>query len=105
MHPNPLTGLVEINKTITRHWTKEDPLARGRGRSDDSNLLIAGAVEIHNMGPLAGPGRIRLAAIEDFYASSPHDFMAAVIAPGSTAKTDGGPRSIRTPPRSATNPM
>ena len=40
-------------------------------------------------GPLAGPRRIRLAAINDFSAASLHGFMSANIAPDSTAKTDG----------------
>ena len=40
---------------------------------------------------LPGPGRIRLAAIDDFSAASLHRFMAANMVPGSTAKTDGWP--------------
>jgi hypothetical protein len=36
-----------------------------------------------------GPARIRLAAIEDFSAKSLHAFLAAGLAPGATAKTDG----------------
>jgi predicted RNA-binding Zn-ribbon protein involved in translation (DUF1610 family) len=88
---NPLAGLIEIDETTIHHRTKDDPPAGGQGRCHDGKLLIAGAVEIKGQGPLAVPGRIRLAAIEDFSAASLHDFMAAAIAPGSTAKTDGWP--------------
>ena len=88
---NPLAGLVEIDETTIRHRTAGDPPAGGQGRSHDAKLLIAGAVEIRGQGPLAGPGRIRLAAIDDFSAASLHGFMAANIAPDSTAKTDGWP--------------
>ncbi len=88
---NPLAGLVEIDETTIRHRTAADPPAGGQGRSHDGKLLIAGAVEIRGEGPLAGPRRIRLAAINDFSAASLHGFMSANIAPDSTAKTDGWP--------------
>ncbi len=88
---NPLAGLIEIDETSIRHRTKQEPPAGGRGRSHQAKLLIAGAVEIHNEGPASGPGRIRLAVIEDYSAASLHRFMAAIIAPGGTAKTDGWP--------------
>ncbi len=86
-----LAGLVEVDETTIRHRTADDPPAGGQGRSHDGKLLIAGAVEIRGQDPLAGPGRIRLAAINDFSAASLHGFMAANIAPDSTAKTDGWP--------------
>ncbi len=86
-----LAGLVEVDETTIRHRTANDPPAGGQGRSHDGKLLIAGAVEIRGQGPLAGPGRIRLAAIDDFSGASLHGFMAANIAPDSTAKTDGWP--------------
>jgi transposase-like protein len=87
----PLSGLVEIDETTIRQRTREAPPAGGQGRSHDGKLLIAGAVEIVGEGPLAGPGRIRLAAIEDFSAASLHGFMASNVAAASTAKTDGWP--------------
>ncbi len=86
---NPLAGLIEIDETTIHHRTKKDPPAGGQGRSHDGKLLIVGAVEIKGQGPQSGPGRIRLAAIEDFSAASLHRFMAAAIAAASTAKTDG----------------
>ena len=86
---NPLAGLIEIDETTIHHRTKDDPPAGGQGRSHDGKLLIAGAVEIKGQGPLARPGRIRLATIKDFSADSLHGFMATALAPGSTAKTDG----------------
>ena len=87
----PLAGLVEIDESAIRHRTAQDPPAGGQGRSHDGKLLIAGAVEILGAGALAVPGRIRLAAIDDFSAASLHRFMAANMVPGSTAKTDGWP--------------
>ena len=48
----PLSGLVEIDETTTRHRIKEDPTAEGQGHSRDGKLLIAGAVEIKGQGPL-----------------------------------------------------
>jgi len=47
--------------------------------------LIAGAVGFVE----EGPGRLRLAVIEDFSADSLHDFIAANVAPGASAHTDG----------------
>ena len=84
---NPLSGLVEIDETTINHRTKEDPVAGGRGRSHDGKLLLAGAVETKGR----GPGRLRLAAIDDFSASSLHAFVKANVAAGATAKTDAWP--------------
>ena len=84
---NPLSGLVEIYESTINHRTKEDPVAGGRGRSHDGKLLLAGAVESKGM----APGRLRLAAIDDFSASSLHAFVKANVAAGATAKTDGWP--------------
>ncbi len=84
---NPLSGLVEIDETTFNHRTKEDPVAGGRGRSHDGKLLLAGAVEVKGR----GPGRLRLAAIDDFSARSLHAFVKAHVAPSATAKTDGWP--------------
>ena len=82
---NPLSDLVEIDETTINHRTKHDPVAGGHGRSHDGKLLIAGAVEITGR----GPGRIRLARIDDFSAASLHAFIKDNIAPATTAKTDG----------------
>jgi hypothetical protein len=84
---NLLSGLVEIDETTINFRTRNDPPAGGGGRSHDGKLLLAGAVELVGH----GPGRIRLAPIDDFSAASLHRFMAAAIAPESTAKTDGWP--------------
>ncbi len=59
---NPLFGLVEIDETTIHHRTKDSAICGGR---------------------------IRLAAIKDFSATSLHGFIATNIAPASTAKTDG----------------
>jgi len=57
----------------------------GGGRSSQSKILVAGAVEVAD----GAPGRIRLATIEDFSAASLHGFVAANLAQGATIKTDG----------------
>src|SRR6516162_2538697 len=49
--------------------------------------VAAGAVEVQDGG--AGPGRIRLKEIPDYSAASLHAFLAADLAPGATARTDG----------------
>ncbi len=80
----PLAGLVEVDETMINYRTKADPPAGG-GRSHQGKLLVAGAVEVSG----DRPGRLRLAAIADFSADSLHAFLAANLAPGATAKTDG----------------
>lgn len=79
----PLAGLVEVDETEIPCRAQSD--SPGGGRSGQGKLLIAGAVEVRP----GGPARIRLAAIEDFSARSLHAFLAAGLAPGATAKTDG----------------
>ena len=81
----PLAGLVEIDETAINCRTKADPPAGGSGRSHEGKLLVAGAVEVGD----GGPGRIRLARIDDFSADSLHGFVRANVAAGATAKTDG----------------
>ncbi len=82
---NLLAGLVGIDETTIPHRTREDPVAGGAGRSHEGKMLVIGAVEIVGK----GPGRIRLAPIADYSAESIHAFMAANLAPGATAKSDG----------------
>jgi len=86
---SPLAGLVEVDEATIACRTKDDPPAGGGGRSHQGKLLIAGAVEVGDGGPNGGPGRIRLAQIPDFSARSLHAFLAANLAAGATAKTDG----------------
>jgi transposase-like protein len=81
----PLAGLVEVDETAIAYRTKDDPPAGGQGRSRDGKMPLAGAVEIVGN----GPGRVRLAVIEDYSAASLHPFIQANIAEGATAKTDG----------------
>jgi len=81
----PLAGLVEVDETEIPCRAQDDPPTGGGGRSSQGKLLIAGAAEVQD----GRPGRIRLAALEDFSAKSLHGFVAADLAPGATAKTDG----------------
>ena len=80
-----LAGLIEVDESEIACRSKNDPLTGGGGRSHQGKILIAGAVEIHD----GGPGRIRLSTVPDYSAASLHGFLAANLAPGATAKTDG----------------
>jgi transposase-like protein/predicted RNA-binding Zn-ribbon protein involved in translation (DUF1610 family) len=87
---SPLSGLVEVDETAIPFRTKDDPPAGGQGRSHDGKLLVVGAVEIKSgKRQKLTLGRVRLAVIADYRASTLHAFMKNNIAPGSTAKTDG----------------
>ena len=84
---NPLCGLVEVDETEIACRSKNDPPTGGGGRSHQGKILVVGAVEVQDGG--AGPGRIRLQEVPDYSAASLHPFLAANLAPGATAKTDG----------------
>ncbi len=84
---SPLAGLVEVDETTIHYRHRQAAAAGGFGRSPKGKLLIAGACEIKGK----GPGRLRLARITNASASSLHGFIAANIAPQSTARTDGWP--------------
>ena len=81
----PLAGLVEVDETSLSFRTKDDPVTAKPGRSHEGKLLIAGAVEIVGK----GPGRVRLAVIDDYSAAALGGFVAAAIAPGGTVVSDG----------------
>jgi hypothetical protein len=81
----PLAGLVEVDETGIPCRSKDDPPCGGRGRSHQGKILAAGAVEVTE----EGPGRLRLAAVDDFSAESLHPFIEVNIEAGATAKTDG----------------
>jgi hypothetical protein len=84
---SPLAGLVEVDETEIACRSKNDPLTGSGGRSHQGKVLVVGAVEVVDSG--AGPGRIRLSQVPDYSASSLHAFLAASLAPGAIAKTDG----------------
>ena len=97
---SPLDGLVEVDETGLPFRAKGEPVAAEPGRSHDGKLLVAGAVEIRGK----GPGRVRLAVIEDYSAASLGGFVAAAIAPGATVVSDGwsgykGLEEVRHDPR------
>ncbi len=82
-----LTGLVEVDETTIPYRTRNEPVAGAPGRSHRAKMAIIGAVETREH----GPGRIRLAPIADYSATSLHGFLAAEVAPEATLKTDGWP--------------
>ena len=75
-----LAGIAEIDETEIPLRAKDDPIRGGGGRSSQSKMLVAGAVEVAD----GAPGRIRLATIQDFSAASLHGFVAANLAQGAT---------------------
>jgi hypothetical protein len=79
----PLAGLVEVDETSIPFRARGEPVRPGR--SHDGKLLVAGAVEIRG----EGPGRVRLAVIEDYAAASLGGFVGANVADGSTVVSDG----------------
>jgi len=85
----PLAGLVEVDETSIPFRAKDGPIRPGRSR--EGKLLLAGAVEIRGK----GPGRIRLAVIDDCSAVALVAFVAAAIAAGSTVVSDGWPGYAR----------
>jgi hypothetical protein len=97
---SPLAGLVEVDETSSPFRAKGGPVEPRPGRSHDDKLLVAGAVEIKGK----GPGRVRLAVIEDYSAESLGGFVAATVAPGGTVVSDGwsgyrGLKDVRHDPR------
>jgi ISXO2-like transposase domain/Transposase zinc-ribbon domain len=81
----PLAGLVEVDETSIPFRGKGEPVRPGR--SHDGQLLVAGAVEIEGK----GPGRVRLAVIEDYSAATLGAFVAGNVVAGSTVVSDGWP--------------
>jgi transposase-like protein len=79
----PLAGLVEVDETSLPFRAGDEPA--GPGRSHDGKLLVAGAVEIRG----EGPGRVRLAVIDDYSAVALGGLVAGNVAAGSTVVGDG----------------
>jgi transposase-like protein len=72
-----------VDETSIPFRTKGEPVRPGR--SHDGKLLLAGAVEIRGR----GPGRVRLAVIDDYSAGTLGAFVAAAVTDGSTVVSDG----------------
>ena len=77
-----LCGLVEVG---TMAMTYRSASMRDGGQGRQGNLLVAGAVEVREL----GLGRIRLSTVPDNSAESLRAFLAANLAPNATAKTEG----------------
>ena len=80
----PLAGLIEVDETSLPQRTKADPPAGGQGRAGTAKMKLAGAVELED----GKPGRLRLAAIDDFSAQSLNSFLAKAVARDATLQTD-----------------
>lgn len=79
-----LSGLVEVDETQISYRTKDDPPVGGGGRSAEGKLQVAAAVELQGK----GPGRVRLAVIENASATSLRAFLKASVTSGTAVKTD-----------------
>jgi ISXO2-like transposase domain/Transposase zinc-ribbon domain len=82
----PLAGVVEVDETNIPFRTKDDPVDGGVGRSHVGKLLVAGAVELTEDGRA---GRIRLAVIEDYGATTLTGFVTHAVERGATVVSDG----------------
>ena len=83
----PLAGLVEVDETCLPFRAKDEPVAAKPGRAHEGKLLIAGAVEIVGK----GPGRVRLAVIEDYSATTLDAFVAGNVAAAAPSSATAGP--------------
>jgi ISXO2-like transposase domain len=79
--------MVPADETEIVCRSKNDPVTGGGGRSHLGKMLVVGAVEVEDGG--RGPGPIRLGQVADYSAASLHPFLAANLASGAIAKTDG----------------
>ena len=87
---NPLGGLVEVDETTIHFRHRRPAAAGGFGRSPKGKLLIVGACEVKPMkSGRKGPGRLRLASIDNASAENLQGFIAMAMAAQSTAITDG----------------
>ena len=75
-----LNGLVEVDEAF---WGGEEAGLRGRGGEEKILLLVAAEADGK------GTGRIRLATAPDASRKTLHGFIAQVVEPGSTVRTDG----------------
>jgi hypothetical protein len=73
---NPLSGLVEVDKTEITCRSKAGH-ASGDKSKGDGKIVIVGAVEVEDL----RTGRLRLGTIPDTSAASMHAFLAANVAP------------------------
>src|SRR4051812_17019550 len=99
----PLAGLVEVDETSIPFRGKDEPVRPGRAH--EGKLLIAGAVEIKGK----GPGRVRLAVIEDYSAATLGAFVAGNVVAGSPVVGDGGsgyapPADVKHEPKGVGDP-
>ena len=82
----PLSGLVEVDKTEITCRSKND--------SDDRRCWKQPTMarcwsSVPSRFRISGSGRIRLTTVPDDSAASLHAFLAASVAPGTTAQTSG----------------
>ena len=75
-----LSGIVEVDET---YWGGEEEGVIGRQTHDKALIAVAAQVDGK------GIGRIRLKRIPDVTRATLHGFIAEVIEPGSTVRTDG----------------
>lgn len=77
-----LRGVVEVGET---YWGGEERGIAGRGAEENALIIVAAQEEREAI------GRIRLHRFPYLARARLHDFIAEVIEPGSTVRTDGLP--------------
>jgi transposase-like protein len=77
-----LRGTVEVDET---YWGGEEEGAVGRQTEEKALIMVAAEIDGRNI------GRIRLRRVLDLQQTTLHGFIAEMIQPGSTVRTDGLP--------------
>lgn len=77
-----LHGTVEVDET---YWGAEEEGAVGRQTEEKALIMVAAEIDGRNI------GRIRLRRVLDLQQRTLHGFIAEMVQPGSTVRTDGLP--------------
>jgi transposase-like protein len=77
-----LSGTVEVDEA---YWGGEEEGAVGRQTEEKALIMVAAEIDGRNI------GRIRLRRVLDLQQTTLHGFIAEMIQPGSTVRTDGLP--------------
>jgi predicted RNA-binding Zn-ribbon protein involved in translation (DUF1610 family) len=82
---NPLSGLIEVDRTEITCRSKSDRPPGGGASSGDGKIVIVGAAEVQDL----RTGRVRLGTVRDGFAASLHAFLDANLGPEASAQIAG----------------
>jgi transposase-like protein len=77
-----LSGTVEVDET---YWGGEEEGVKGRQTKEKALIMVAAEVDGRKI------GRIRVRHVLDLHQTTLHGFIAEMVRPGSTVRTDGLP--------------